>query len=195
MLLLKYLLYFIYLFHQQIYIEYLLTSTYYSSSQPTVPNTQIPWYKVYIVEGNKGTNFTSFSDKFYEIIKGWCSLRIDRAEWFFEGRSCRQALTETVALSWVLHDVREWGSEEKGWGQASMQTKRTTSACGRNCMNTEVPEDENWRKVVKEGIERVGYCSHGKGNWLLFQVWWENSEKFSVGSDRLSVFKHCSGCL
>ena len=151
------------LFHQQMYIEYLLTSTYYSSSQPTVANTQIPWYEVYIVEGNTETNFTNFSDKFCEIIKEWCSLRIDRAmsDFFFEGRECRQALTETVALSWVLHNVREWGSEEKGWGQASMQVKRTRSACGRNCKNTELPEDEKWRKVVKddiEGIERVvGY--------------------------------------
>lgn len=173
MLLLKHLLYCIYLFHQQLYIEYLLTSTYYSSSQPTVANTQIPWYEVYIVEGNKGTNFTSFSDKFCEIIKEWWSLRIDGAKSdFFEGRSCRQALTETVALSWVpLHNVREWGSEEKGWGQASIQVKRTMSACGRNCKNTELPEDKKRRKVVKdgiEGIERVGYCRHGIGNWLLF---------------------------
>lgn len=41
-----------------------------------------------------------------------------------------------------------------------MQVKRTRSACGRNCKNTELPEDEKRRKVVKdgiEGIERVGY--------------------------------------
>lgn len=69
------------------------------------------------------------------------------------------------------------------------------STCCRNCKNTRGPKEEERRKVLKDDIERVGYCRHGKGDWLSFQVWCENFGKFSVGSDRFSVFKHCSGCL
>lgn len=96
------------------YIEYLLTSTYYSSSQPTVANTQIPWYEVYIVEGNTETNFTNFSDKFCEIIKEWCSLRIDRAmsDFFFflkGGRAGRPSLKQ-----WhLVESCIMWGSEDQ----------------------------------------------------------------------------------
>ena len=94
------------------YIEYLLTSTYYSSSQPTVANTQIPWYEVYIVEGNTGTNFTNFSDKFYEIIKEWCSLRIDRAmsDFFLKGGCAGRPSLKHWHL---VESCIMWGSEDQ----------------------------------------------------------------------------------
>ena len=163
MLLLKHLLYCIYLFHQQIYIEYLLTSTYYSSSQPTVANTQIPWYEVYIVEGNTGTNFTNFSDKFYEIIKEWCSLRIDRAmsDFFLKGGcagrpSLKQWHLVESCIMWGSEDQKK-KAEDK---QACKSREQGVHVVGTARTPTELPEDEKRRKVVKdwiEGIERVGY--------------------------------------